>query len=460
MPTGGSFDPGSFRDPAGHVYYWNSRILRLLSGRGKERLNHLKSLGISEFVEDGSLWPFSDFNLSELEPVASWVTGAVEHPRLPFVSYPYEWPFSLLKKAAVFHLDFHLRLLRRGMTISDGSAYNIQFVGSRPVFIDLLSIVPYSPGDYWLGYRQFCQQFLNPLLLMSKLGVAYHSWYRGSLEGIATNDLNRVLPISKKLSWGVLSNVVLHARLENKTEGAHITPLRPLSEASLRGILETLKRFITKLKPLGLDQTEWGDYDVLTSYNADEAKKKREFVTSFCESVRPNLLWDIGCNNGEYTAAAIRAGAKSAVGFDFDHKALEIASSRADNDSLPFLPLYLDATNPAPNQGWRQEERLGLSDRKCADAVIALAFLHHLVVGRNIPLTQAVEWITSLSPTGVIEFVPKNDARVREMLRSREDIFSEYDVEHFRLALKRYASIEHEQSISDSGRILVWYEVR
>lgn len=34
----------------------------------------------------------------------------LEHRKLTFISYPYEWPFSLLKEAALTHLDLHLEV--------------------------------------------------------------------------------------------------------------------------------------------------------------------------------------------------------------------------------------------------------------------------------------------------------------------------------------------------------------
>ena len=44
------------------------------------------------------------------------------------------------------------------------------------------------------------------------------------------------------------------------------------------------------------------------------------------------------------------------VGFDFDANALEAAYARSVDRKLPFLPLHLDAANPAPDQGWQNPE--------------------------------------------------------------------------------------------------------
>ena len=107
----------------------------------------------------------------------------LEHARIGYVSFPYEWSFPALKAAALLHLDLHLELLEHDVTLSDASAYNVQFQGARPIFIDVLSLRRYREGEYWLGHRQFCEQFLNPLLLRALAGVPHNAWYRGSLEG-------------------------------------------------------------------------------------------------------------------------------------------------------------------------------------------------------------------------------------------------------------------------------------
>jgi ribosomal protein L11 methylase PrmA len=180
-------------------------------------------------------------------------------------------------------------------------------------------------------------------------------------------------------------------------------------------------------------------------------------VEAFAAAVRPGLLWDVGCNTGEYSEAALRGGAGYVVGFDADQTALDKAFARARDKRLAFLPLYLDAANPAPNQGWAERERKGLGSRADADALLALALVHHLAIGRNVPLDGVVDWLVSLAPEGVIEFVPKSDPMVRELLRLREDLFPDYDFGHFEAHVLERAEIVRVETVADSERRLVWY---
>jgi ribosomal protein L11 methylase PrmA len=195
----------------------------------------------------------------------------------------------------------------------------------------------------------------------------------------------------------------------------------------------------------------------VNTYEAAEAEEKAKFVSEFVEKTRPGILFDVGCNTGHYSEAALRAGAQRVIGFDFDQSALDRAFQRATEKDLQFTPLYLDGANPSPSQGWRQRERLGLRERLKGDAVIALAFEHHLAIGRNVPLGQVVEWICDFAPAGIVEFVSKADPTVGQMLRLREDIFPDYTQEAFEAHLSRHARIVAQREITSAGRTLYWF---
>ena len=122
---------------------------------------------------------------------------------------------------------------------------------------------------------------------------------------------------------------------------------------------------------------------------------------------------------------------------------------------MAFTPLYFDATNPASDLGWAQAERRGMSARGPADAVLALAFVHHLAIAKNLPLPRIAAWLTSLGRAGVVEFVPKEDPMVRRLLQMREDIFPNYSLDNFLTELERYALVERIESVN--GRQLIWY---
>jgi ribosomal protein L11 methylase PrmA len=455
--------PASFRDPGGRVYERDGRILRAVMPPAAADFEFVRSTGLLDALgAEGLAVPAT--------VVPEPLDGAryvLEHPRLPFVSYPYEWSFPALKAAALLHLDVHLRALERGVTLSDASAYNVQFVeASRPVFIDALSFRRYREGEFWTGHRQFCEQFLNPLLLRALLGVPHNAWYRGTLEGVETGSLSRLLGLRHRLSPGVFTQVTLPAVLQSSAARDGSSTLGLASRAvklppgRFRGMLRRLGAWIERLTPADRGRTAWAEYGRGGHYTSDEIERKARFVERFVRATGARVVWDLGSNRGDYAKVALDAGARFVVGFDADQQALEAAFARAREERLALLPLFLDAANPSPAQGWGQGERGGLLERRNADAVLALALVHHLAIARNVPLGELVGWLVSLAPAGVVEFVPKTDAMVQRLLHLREDVFPDYTEDAFLARLDERARIVDTEAASASGRRLVWYARR
>ncbi len=194
------------------------------------------------------------------------------------------------------------------------------------------------------------------------------------------------------------------------------------------------------------------------TYSAEQFEIKKKIVTEFIKKNNPKNLCDLGCNTGEYSEISINNGSKHVVGFDYDQGALIKSYSRAKEKNLHFLPLYLDATNPSSNIGWQQTERFGLLERCNFDAMIALAFEHHLAIAKNIPLKDLIEWFISIAPKGLIEFVPKEDETVQIMLKFRKDIFIDYTEENFKNLLLKKAKIVQINNIKNTQRKIYEYE--
>lgn len=458
-------DAGSFRDTDGQVFYHGGRVLRVLSARGWERYSAvadhhvLQRLRDEGRVVDTRVLPVDEYPCEAGNPPPAAI---LEHAKLPLVSYPYEWPFAALQTAAVEHLVLHRELLAAGLTLKDASAFNIAFIGARPIFLDALSVTSYNEGEYWLGHDQFLRQFLNPLLLEVHCGMTFAALYRGDIEGIDSTTLSRLLPVSARLRPSIIMNVVLPAYLDARArrqatvESRVATPRRPLPKAALLNVLEHLTRVVEGLRP-SRARSNWSDYSVDNSYATQSKSAKQALVREFVARLRPRRLLDIGANDGEYTRLALAAGAASAVMVDNDREALDRGFRIAERDKLPVTVLCVDLANPSPAQGWRGTERSGLWQRLDVDALLALAVVHHLAIGRNVPLAEVVDMLVSVAPRGLVEFVPKSDPMVAKMLASREDIFADYNIETFRAALAVRATITSESSMQYSDRTMFEY---
>lgn len=447
---------GSFRDPSGFVFTRDGVLYRQVNEVFRREFDACRSGGLyEELVGDGLLVPHREVALDLA--AAPGACAVLEPERVPFVSYPYEWSFGQLQDAARLTLDLQERALQRGFTLRDASAYNVQFRDGRPVLIDTLSFEPYQEGQPWAAYRQFCEHFYVPLALMSAGDVRYGQLLRTYLDGIPLDLGSRLLPRRSWLASGALFHVHLHAWAQARFAGAKVSAAsggRKLSRDAALALVRGLRSAIGRLSWRAAG-TEWADYTSDNNYSPAAAASKRELVVGLLRQLGALAsVWDLGANTGEYTRAA-REAAPLVVSFDLDPAAVERNYRRVRaGGETGILPLLMDVTNPSPAQGWGHRERLSLEDRGPADAVLALALVHHLAIGHNVPLGRVAEFFARLGRALVIEFVPKSDSQVERLLLNRADIFPEYNREGFEHAFARHFRIEARREVRDSDRLL------
>ena len=457
-----TIDDGSFRDPDARVAHYNNSIYRLVYRSGFKKFDFIKKIlqdkSINDYLIDTSEVPQQELDLLGINNQKD--IKVFKHKKINYVSYPYEWSFHRLKDAALHHLNLHINLLKINATLTDAYSYNIQFNNYSPIFIDLMSIKEYEEGEFWAGHKQFCESFLNPLVLKSKLGINFNNWFKGNLEGIDTSEICKMLKFRHMLSWNIFYNIILLNYFEKKykkSEDIKVTKNKRLRKSYYLSILTNLVNFISGLKPKKESST-WGEYSRDNTYKKEEKKNKYEFISNFLSNEKPSKVLDLGCNNGEYSILALKSGCESVVGLDYDLNAIDEAYLISKKEKLNFLPLYFDVSNPSSNIGWSQKERKGFAERLNFDCVLALAFEHHLAIAKNLPLEDVVNWITSLAPKGIIEFVPKKDSTVQLMIKLKGDIFPSYNIEEFRNYLSKKTKITSEKVVSSSGRTLFSFE--
>ena len=455
--------PGSFRDPQGKVLECAGRVFRVLLAPLASFPDTWSAKGaFGRLVAEGLIWPATPISAedvpAELRALYPDAIGFLEHPRFTPITFPFEWPFELLKRAALLHLRVHRQLLESGLTLSDGSAYNLQFTGSRPVFLDVLSIEPYGDGQPWAGYLQFCETFLNPLILAAEGSDAWQEMYRGRVRGIAVREAARELGWWRAIRRKAFTHVVLNAAAGSSTGAAASPGDRKFSRSGLMLLLSSLENCVQSLQLPGARHGHWGEYENDNSYPPEARAAKRETIEEFIQRKSPSMVLDLGCNTGEYSEIALKSGATRVVGLERDVEAVKRAVERSDRLQQRFLPLQMDVLNLTPSQGWRLRERLSLPERIAADSVMCLALIHHLVLGAGVPLDVLLPGIVELAPSGILEFVPREDPMAARLAGTTQRLHHPYDLATFRKTLARSARIVNQRELTPGGRVLVEYQ--
>ena len=450
-------DPGSYRDPAGFVYRRDGVLFRQIDRSFAERWDAAVRSGLLDELQAAGRLIAHD--VVPLDLAASSNAHAVIRPaEVAFVSYPWEWSFGMLRDAALLTLDIQATLWARGFSLRDASAFNIAFEGARPVLIDTLSIAPAEAGQPWAAYRQFCEHFLAPLALMARRDIRLGQLLRTNLDGIPLDLASRLLPRRTLLNLGLASHVHLHARAQRRHEArgeAAAAEVRRASVGATRAeaLIDSLRRTVASLDwtPTG---TEWAEYERGDRADAS-ASAKDAIVRRMLEATGGSVVWDLGANVGRHSAIAAGLG-RRVVAWDADPAAVErhYRSLRTRGENA-VLPLLVDLANPTPAVGWALQERRSFIDRSDADVVMALALVHHLAIGRNVPLAKIADLFAGLAPSAIVEWVDRSDPMVRRLLATREDVFDGYGLDAFREAFATRFDVVHEEEIPGTSRRLV-----
>jgi SAM-dependent methyltransferase len=386
----------------------------------------------------------------------------LEHERVFFPSYPWEWGPSQWMEAAELTLDLCEEALEQGLILKDATPLNILFCGPRAIFVDVLSFERRElKSSLWMAYAQFARTFLLPLC-----AYAYCGWPLSATQqrrdGYEPADLAPYLPLLSRWRRPLLSLVTLPLLLQNKTRFANVRPLLSEEAAAyaLRRLLRSTRKVLRSLSP-GMRDSRWSDYTQnACHYKPQDNKIKQLFVRNTLELIRPARVLDVGANTGVYSRIAAECGAY-VVAWDTDVQATNLNWRTAHSAGLSILPLVADFARPAPPVGWRNRESAGLLDRARGqfDCVLMLGILHHLLVADQIPLVEILEQLWEISTHwAILEWMPRQDSQFDELCRGRQMLFSHLSEDYFVQAIaKRFAVRGREQL--PNGRSL-WFVER
>jgi SAM-dependent methyltransferase len=448
------FIAASFRDPAGSLLRFQDRILRVVSPAGVADLTAFLNSPVAHQLQSSGrvvgTRPIDDAELGELldEPAVGRLFESracqmmVEHERIEFPSFPYEWTPEMLHAAGLLTLDLAQELLGDGLGLKDATPYNVLFRGPAPVFIDVLSFERREPGDAtWLPYAQFVRTFLLPLLVNRIYGLGLDQILTTRRDGLEPEEVYRWSKPLERLRPPFFSLVSMPTWLRNRhspdDSSIYSKKLLPNAEKArfvLEGLLGGLRRTLRRLEPAQGGRSTWSEY--MTSnhnYTPDHFSAKQGFVQDALAEFRCRSVLDVGCNTGHFSAIAARSGA-SVVAIDYDPVVLGSVWRNARAEKLNILPLAVNLTRPSPGTGWRNQECPSFLDRArgAFDCVLMLAVIHHMLVTERVPLEEIVDLAAELTTDLlIVEFIAPEDSMFHRLTRGREELHRSLNREVF-----------------------------
>jgi len=452
----------SFKDPSGFVFTREGKIYRQINRCYQENYELLRQSGLyQKLVDLKALVPHQEVILPPEEDDAYKI---IEPLQIPFISYPYEWCFSQLKDAALLTLRIQKEALNSKMSLKDASSFNIQFFEGRPIFIDTLSFEKYEAGKPWVAYKQFCEHFLAPLALIAYADDRLGKLAQLNIDGVPLDLAAKILPFKARFKPALFLHIFLHARSQKHYSSSSLKSEAKnfrFNKNALLGLIDNLESGIKNLKRRG-DKTIWTDYykidnkkkENCVSYEDKSLSAKKNLVADYLDKARTAKLWDIGANTGMFSRVAAAKGIE-VISIDYDPTVVEQNYLQVRKNGVKnILPLLIDVLNPTPALGWHNREREAILGRPLPDTILALALIHHLAIGNNLPFIKIAEFFAAIAGSLIIEFVPKSDRQAQLLLRSREDIFADYNLEKFEAAFGKFFMIEEKSGLADSDRLI------
>src|SRR6185369_537358 len=320
----------SFRDPQGVCCRVGERVLRFITGeRVADFELFLKTSVARDFAarrQLASTWRLAEPEVAtlrhskDLQPFfrSNSSEAVFEHERIPFPSYPYEWPLEMLWEAGRLTLELAGRSLAEGYGLKDATPYNILYRGSEPVFIDLLSFESREPGDsVWRPYAQFVRTFILPLLCAREWGIPLASILMAKRDGLEPQEVYRLCGPMERVRPPFLSLVSIPAWLSSKppSKGKQLFRPRVLADPAkarfiLESLLSRLGRTLESLKPPAHTKSVWSGYMAVNSYDTQAFAAKEHFVDAVLQEFKPGRVLDVGANTGHFSLRAAQAGAE------------------------------------------------------------------------------------------------------------------------------------------------------
>ncbi len=444
----------SFRDKRSFVVGLDNKIYRVMDNQAFNDLNNFINTELYlNLVKENKMVGTKVIKNLHLRSDENY-KHIVEHSQINFISYVQNWTFNMLKDAAILTLEIQKRLIEKDYSLKDATPFNIQFLKSKPIFIDMGSIEKYNGEAIWYGYKQFCEMFLYPLILCNSLNINVQELYPITSRGVSAKSTWKMIKFRQKLR---LRNII-HIKSQIKSSSRTTRVFEIEEELKKAGFtkqlklkqIEVLKRIILNLNKSNQD-SKWSGYSTRDHYGQEELKQKEKVLVDVLNEKKYNFVIDWGCNDGLFSKKIAEISPETfCIALDSDAEVIDKLYLNLRDNNVNILPLVVDICNPTPAFGWENTERSSFLNTIKADLHVVYALIHHLFITENIPWKNIIQLFSKQGDL-IIEFPHIEDPKVQQLLNQKKDIdlyISAYDKKVFEKELSKQFRIKNIKELS------------
>lgn len=443
----------SFRDYSARVFQHEGIYYRAILPEYQLEYDHLMTSGLyTELVQSQLLNPHQEVENSYNNKAYKILLPE----QIIFLSLPFEWCYSQWRKVILGYLEINLIALKYGMILKDSTPYNFFLQGGRAKLFDTSSFAFFKEPNYWIAYRQFCEEMLGPFSLMYYRGMHWGRMTLASDQGLPLNFISQNLPIKSYLNLTCLLHIHLHAKSFQKPN-IQKDSSKGFTKDKLIEVFLQIKENIQKWENHYHYPNFWSEYYEIDIETEEYLRDKQETVKSYLQSCNLQTILDLGANTGKFSEIACLYSQR-VIALEFDERCVDqIEKTIAGIGHSKLYSILGDLSQTSPDFGFLGKEHLSIFKRAKSDLVLALALVHHLALTKLIPFELIIDLIYEFSNRYVlIEFIEKSDRKVNLLLQNNPRYYPSKG--EFETIVQRKFKLHRQKTLDKSVRTLYLLE--
>lgn len=409
-------------EQSGRVFLLDGKLYRgIAQGYVNEVLEIFRSGLIDELIEK-KLIPLTVISEKEIDSFGL----IIEHHLIEHVTFPVEWPFQMLKDAAMLYLEVNIIANKYGYELQDAHPYNIVFEYNKPYFVDLGSIVPLRLKNSWSAYNQFYSWFSIPLKLFAKgdydrvIGIlnnpsSDYSLFQYFDCSILPNVFKRFF-LTKYLRF---RDIFLLPEIKANTTVTHASLYKDKVPSKKENLIKYFRKTGTlplfkfdlnnqklKIEKINFNSySDWGGYqnELFVKEGIIHISDRFKKIACLIADLNLSISCELAANEGLFTEYLLENDyIKTGISIDYDLNAVNQMYNRVKNKNINIIPILSNPFFPTYNCF-----NSSVTNRLSGEIVIALAVTHHLILTQKMSLDFILNSLIKYTTKYIcIEFMP------------------------------------------------------